>query len=67
MKSADWEGRLNDYGHEMDIRNSDSEKRDMNKSLFDEHRYAADSSEAVLQCAVAVACVDGEFASDERI
>ena len=38
----------------------------MNKSLFEPHRYEADTPEAVLQCAVAVACIDGEFASDER-
>ena len=38
----------------------------MEGSLFEQHIYAADSPEAVLQCAVAVACVDGEFASDER-
>ena len=38
----------------------------MEGSLFEEHRYGGDSPEAVLQCAVAVACIDGEFASDER-
>ena len=38
----------------------------MEGSLFEQHIYAADSPEAVLQCAVAVACVDGEFACDER-
>ena len=38
----------------------------MNESLFEPHRYEADTPEAVLQCAVAVACIDGEFASDER-
>ena len=38
----------------------------MNENLFEPHRYEADTPEAVLQCAVAVACIDGEFASDER-
>ncbi len=38
----------------------------MEEHQFESHLYAADSPEAVLQCAVAVACVDGEFASDER-
>ena len=38
----------------------------MSDSLFEQHRYEADTPEAILQCAVAVACIDGEFASDER-
>ena len=38
----------------------------MTGRLFEDHRYGGDSPEAVLQCAVAIACVDGEFASDER-
>lgn len=38
----------------------------MNERLFEPHRFEADTPEAVLQCAVAVACIDGEFASDER-
>lgn len=41
-------------------------KGHMNERLFEPHRYEADTPEAVLQCAVAVACIDGEFASDER-
>ena len=41
-------------------------KGHMNEGLFEAHRYEADTPEAVLQCAVAVACIDGEFASDER-
>ena len=41
-------------------------KGEMNERLFEPHRYEADTPEAVLQCAVAVACIDGEFASDER-
>ena len=36
-------------------------------SIFeDEEQYDPDSPEAILRCAVAVACADGEFAHDEQ-
>ena len=38
----------------------------METDLYDEDEYDLDSPEAILRCAVAVACVDGEFARDEQ-
>ena len=38
----------------------------MNKPYEDAEQYGFDSPEAVLRCAVAVACFDGQFANDER-
>ena len=38
----------------------------MDSEFTDENDYELDSPEAILRCAVAVACVDGEFASDEQ-
>ena len=38
----------------------------MNRLYEDADQYESDSPEAVLRCAVAVACVDGEFACDEQ-
>ena len=38
----------------------------MSSTYEDDDHYEADSPEAILRCAVAVACVDGEFAYDEQ-
>jgi len=38
----------------------------VDNEFFDDDDYEMDSPEAVLRCAVAVACCDGEFAYDEQ-